>query len=301
MRIKRSDGAEPRLAIFRADATAAIGAGHVSRCLSLAKSLSAAGWSCVVVSGRGASDALPAPWPAAIPAVELDGDSVAEASEMAARWPNGTDLLVVDHYCRDARLERACRPWARKILVLDDLADRPHDCDMLLDPAADRHAAEYSALVPEGCTLLLGPAYFPLRASFAAARRSAVACRQADANPRRLLLSFGATDPGNVTSAVLDILARADLPLAVDILLGAGAPHLEAVRAKVAALPFAAFLHIAIDDVARLLSDADLAVGAGGGSAWERCCLGLPSIVMPNISAHSRSNITRGYCHSTPP
>ncbi len=272
--------AEPRLAILRADASAAIGAGHAARCLSLARSLTAAGWSCVLVSGRGATDALPSPWPATVAAAELAGDAAAEPSELAAHWPEGADLLVVDHYHRGEKFERACRPWARRILVLDDLADRPHDCDILLDPAASRRDSDYAALVPEGCMLLLGPAYLPLRASFAAARRSAMARRAEEVQPRRLLLSFGATDPDNVTSAVLDILVRANWPLAVDILLGAGAPHLEAVRIKATAMPFATDIHVAIEDVAGLLSAADLAVGAGGGGAWERCCLGLPSIVM---------------------
>lgn len=276
--------AKPRLAIFRADATAAIGAGHAARCLSLARSLTEAGWSCVLVSGCGGGDALPSPWPAEIVAVELAVDEPAEAGALAARWPQGADLLVVDHYHRDANFERACRPWARRILVLDDLANRPHDCDTLLDPAANRCNEDYAAFVPESCMLLLGPAYLPLRASFAAARRSALARRTPDEKPRRLLLSFGATDPDNITSVVLDILARADWPLAVDILLGAAAPHLEAVRAKAAALPFPTILHVAIEDVAGLLSIADLAVGAGGGGAWERCCLGLPSIVLCTAS-----------------
>ncbi len=272
--------AEQRLAIFRADATAAIGAGHAARCLSFAQALIGAGWSCVFASGRGANGALPSPWPTEISAVELTVDAAAEPDELAALWPEGVDLLVVDHYGRDENFERACRPWAQRILALDDLADRPHDCDMLLDPAACRRDVDYAALVPEGCMFLLGPAYLPLRASFAAARRPALARRQREEKPRRLLLSFGATDPDNVTSAVLDILARANRPLAVDILLGAGAPHVEAIRTKAAASPFPARLLVALKDVTGLLSDVDIAIGAGGGSAWERCCLGLPSILM---------------------
>jgi UDP-2,4-diacetamido-2,4,6-trideoxy-beta-L-altropyranose hydrolase len=212
--------------------------------------------------------------------LELAVDTAAEPGELAARWPQGADLLVVDHYGRDANFERACRPWARRILVLDDLADRPHDCDMLLDPAASQCDADYAALVPPGCMLLLGPAYLPLRASFAAMRRPVLARRQREQKPRRLLLSFGATDPDNVTSAVLDILARAEWPFAVDILLGAAAPHLEAVRKSAAAASFPARLHVALKDVAGLLGDVDIAIGAGGGGAWERCCLGLPSIVI---------------------
>jgi len=238
----------------------------------------------VLVSGRGAGDALPAPWPLEIAAVELDVDAAAEPGALATRWPEGADLLVVDHYHRGENFERACRPWARRILVLDDLANRSHDCDILLDPAANRCDADYAALVPEKCMLLLGPAYLPLRASFADLRHFALARRTQEVKPRRLLLSFGATDPDNITSMVLDILARAEWSLAVDILLGAGAPHVEGVRAKAAAVRFPAVVHVALEDVAGLLSDVDIAVGAGGGGAWERCCLGLPSVVLCTAS-----------------
>jgi UDP-2,4-diacetamido-2,4,6-trideoxy-beta-L-altropyranose hydrolase len=268
-----------RLAIFRADASVAIGAGHVARCLSLAGWLTANGWSCVLARGRGASDALLPSLPPGVTTVEFDCDAAAEPGELAALWPGGCDLFVVDHYRRDAGYEQACRPWARRILVIDDLADRPHDCEFLLDPAACRVAADYTGLVPKSSQLLLGPAYLPLRSGFAAHRRQALARRAMAEKPRRLLLSFGATDCDNVTTAVLDILAQSQHRLAVDILLGAGAPHLDSLRRKLEALPFPARLHIAIEDVAGLLAASDIAIGAGGGSAWERCCLGLPSIV----------------------
>jgi len=273
---------ESRLAVFRADASSTIGAGHAVRCLSLAQALAGAGWSCALVSGCDANDALPLPLPPGITGVELGSIAAAEPDELTARWPDGCDLFVVDHYHRAADYERACRPWARRILALDDLADRPHDCDFLLDPAACRLASEYTDLLPEGRTILLGPAYLPLRADFAARRRHALARRDLVEQPRRLLLSFGATDPGNATSAILDTLAQSQLQMDVDILLGAGSPHLEAVRQKAEAAPFPAVLHVGIDNVADLLSAADLAIGAGGGGAWAcpPSCYAQPQINM---------------------
>ena len=271
--------AEPRLAVFRADATAALGAGHAMRCLSLAGTLAAAGWTSVLASGRGTNDALPRHLPPGVAVAELDGGAAAEPGRLATLWPDGCDLFVLDHYAREAEYEKACRPWARRILVMDDLANRPHDCDVLLDPAVCRTEADYAGLVPEHSLLLLGPAYLPLRDGFAACRRGALARRASAEQPRRLLLSFGATDPGNASGAVLDILTRAQQLLTVDILLGDGAPHLEAVRRKAEAAPYPARLHVGIEDVADLLAAADIAIGAGGGGAWERCCLGLPSIV----------------------
>jgi RimJ/RimL family protein N-acetyltransferase len=128
--------------------------------------------------------------------------------------------------------------------------------------------------------LLLGPAYLPLRPAFSARRRSALKRRALTEQPHRLLLSFGATDPGNATSAVLDILMQSQQQLAVDILLGASSRHLESVRLKAESAPFPVCLHVGIDNVADLLSAADLAIGAGGGGAWERCCLGLPTLLL---------------------
>lgn len=283
-KMDRRVNADRRLAVFRADASAAIGAGHVARCLSLARWLAANGWSCALASVCGVRGSLELPMPPGMTQFKLNGDAAAAPRELAARWPGGCDLLVIDHYGLNASDEQACRPWARRILVIDDLADRPHDCEVLLDPAPRRLASDYAGLVPDDSLLLLGPAYLPLRAAFAAHRHHALARRALAEKPRRLLLSFGATDPDNVTSAVLDMLAQLKPELSVDVLLGAGAPHLEAVRGKVEAAPFSAHLHVGIEDVAGLLAATDLAIGAGGGGAWERCCLGLPSIVLCTAS-----------------
>lgn len=146
------------LAVFRADASSVLGGGHVMRCLTLAGALSDAGWTCAFAARPGAADAVPALARSGYDVVTLDGAEADEPGVLARRWPEGPDWLVVDHYGLGADFETSCRPWARNIMVLDDLADRTHDCEVLLDQNLGRENGAYSALVPEGCGVLLGPA-----------------------------------------------------------------------------------------------------------------------------------------------
>src|SRR6185295_15418548 len=110
----------------------------------------------------------------------------------------------VDHYGRDISFERKCRPWAKRILVIDDLADRSHDCDILADSNASSDA-KYQKLVPENCRLLVGPSFAPLRSEFRRARAAALA-RRTDTAVGRVLVSFGQIDSINVSGIALDIL-----------------------------------------------------------------------------------------------
>lgn len=260
-----------RLAVFRCDAGITLGGGHVMRCLSLAGALERAGWSTAFAVLRGSEAVVPA----------LHGrevlllDDPADVPALLRRWPDGVDLLVVDHYGLDARFEAACAGWAHRRLVLDDLADRPHDADMLLDQTHGRRPEDYRALVPAGCRMLIGPAFALLRPDFAALRPQALDRRSGALT--RILVSFGATDPADATSRVLAGIALSRLDVAVDVVLGREAPFLDKVRQ---ALGARATLHVGTNDMARLMLDADLAFGGGGSTAWERCCLGLPSVIL---------------------
>jgi UDP-2,4-diacetamido-2,4,6-trideoxy-beta-L-altropyranose hydrolase len=272
---------QPRAAVFRVDASTEIGGGHVMRCLTLADALVRHGWRCAFACRPGSAET--------VPALERSGHAIGilestendESAELAARWPDGVDLLVVDHYRRDVRFERACRPWARRIMAIDDLADRRHDADLLLDQTLGRSAESYAGLVPSSCRLLLGSAYVLLRPQFAAARTTALARRHAQAGRlERILVALGLSDPHDVTSVALRGIAETGLDVAVDVVLGPAAPHLGAVRRLAASLPQPATLHVGVDDMASLMVDADLAIGAAGSSSWERCCLGLPTLVV---------------------
>lgn len=278
------------LAVVRADAGPAIGIGHVMRCRVLAAALAARGWR----TGFAVSAETPAAAPDAIgdaPLILEPGLPPAlEPAALARRWPEGARLLVVDHYRRDAAFERACRPWARAVLAVDDLADRGHDADVVLDANLGRRAADYDGLAP-GARRLIGPRWLPLRPEFARLRPAALA-RRAEAGPvRRVLVCLGGTDPGGHTALALETLAGLDDTITVDVVTGPAAPHLDALRGLLPRLPFAATLHVGSGRIADLMTEADLAIGAGGSMGWERCCLGLPSTAL--IVADNQRQATR--------
>lgn len=270
------------LAVLRADASRAIGTGHVVRCLALAEFLEDAGWRAVFAQNADSEAANPSALDRheriVLAATDVDG----EAAELAERF-GSCDLLVVDHYGRDRRFEAACQSWARQILVLDDLADRPHACAALLDPARDAASLDYRGLVPADCALLLGPQFAPLRRQFQAARQPALRQRRTMAEPRRIVISIGGIDADNVTSRALAAVLQAAPAADVDVVLGRAAPHLEAVRALARSHPRHVRVLSDVGDMAALLAAADIGIGAAGTSSWERCCLGLPSIALPVV------------------
>ena len=272
-------------AVFRCDASPAIGGGHVMRCLSLARALRDRGWLCLFAVSGETPATLPRLTAATDGLMVLSPQSAAdEADAIAARLDGPADLLVVDHYQRDAGFERACRGWAHRILVIDDLANRRHDADVLVDPTCGRNAWDYDGLVPRHCRILAGSDYALLRPEFAAARPDAVERRQRTTEMKRILVAFGAGEVGDATRLALRAIAMSGLDVAADVVMGAASKGLAAVQADVAAMPQAIRLHVDTGDLAGLMSDADLAIGAGGGLSWERCCLGLPTVVLETAS-----------------
>ena len=263
-------------AIFRADASPEIGSGHVMRCLALAEALEATGgWRCGLATRPETGAMVPSIRNLRCDHVEIDGD---EPAALAGGWPSGCDLLVVDHYRRDADFEIACRPWARRIMVIDDLADRPHECDLLLDQTAGRETSDYGAIAPASCRMMMGSSYALLRPEFLAARASALESR---ARPvRRILVALGASDPGDATSLVLDGIALSGVEASIDVVLGKDTPHLANVRDRIASMPHETVLRRAASNMAELMSSADMAIGAAGTTSWERCCLGLPTLIV---------------------
>lgn len=204
-----------------------------------------------------------------------------DADQTIAAAMNGSrslEWLIVDSYALGAQWESRLRAIAPRIMVIDDLANRAHDCDVLLDQNLHRDLdVRYDGLVPARCRRLLGPQYALLRREFAEARAG---MRARDGAVRRILIFFGGSDASNETAKALKAVEMLDdNGLAVDVILGATAPHLEAVRGSCAALPRAR-LHCDPDNIAQLMGSADLSIGAAGSTTWERCCLGLPSVLI---------------------
>lgn len=282
---------------FRVDASSVIGSGHVMRCLTLADCLRDSGADIVfvcrahdghlmdTVRRRGhAVESLPTPQ--TDPALDgyaawlgvpqsLDADDTLAA--LGGRGWVRVDWLVVDHYALDEDWEGRMRGCAARILVIDDLADRRHDCDVLLDQnlVAD-FETRYSGLLPDKAEVLLGPTYALLRPDFA---ELAGTKRPRGCSTRRILIFMGAVDRGTTLRALQGFVALGRGDIACDVVCFNTNPNIEAIE-RIAGAQANVVLHGALPSLAPLMAQADIAIGAGGATSWERLCLGLASIVI---------------------
>lgn len=260
--------------LFVVDAGPQVGGGHVMRSLTLAQALEARGATCLFAAPPAVAAVLAAfaPRTARRSLPELSPQDLVQAAQTLAQ---DAEAVVIDHYGLGAAEHR--RISSLPTLVIDDLADRPLGADLVLDSGPARRAEDYAGLVPPGATLLLGPAYAPVRPAFAALREAALARRAAGGPVRRILVSLGLTDVGAITGRVVERLLPRIGDTALDVVLGGGAPSLPALRAiEDPRLT----LHIDTQAMPRLTLEADLAVGAGGSTSWERCILGLPTLTL---------------------
>ena len=294
--------------LFRCDASLSIGSGHLMRCRTLARELQRRGAEITFLCRRQPGDlvtlleqefpVLALPEQPLEPCYGLEGrelygawlgcsqtidaaqclEALAQAGITSASW------LVADHYGLDARWEAqllgglAGGAAAPKLLVIDDLADRPHQADLLLDQNFFGEATEqrYQGLVPPQCRQLLGPHYALLGLEYA--QLHPLVPQRTEL--RRVLVFFGGVDPANLTCRALEALIDPALAhLAVDVVLGRQSPYRQVVEELVARRPYTT-LHGPLPSLAGLIARADLAIGAGGATTWERACLGLPSLVV---------------------
>lgn len=242
-----------------------IGGGHVSRCRVLKSALELQG--CGVDFN---------------PLVGID--SVVELLKK-----NSYDVLIVDDYSIDYIFEQQCRQWVKYIICIDDLANRQHDCDLLLDSTPGQSYTKYQNKVPDSCRLLLGSQYALVASEFRQYRSRSLEYRQSIDVVEQIIISFGATDPDDWSSSCLEALAPIIPQTKIHVALTNMAPHLNHVREICDAV--GATLYVNSKDIAYLMADADLAIGACGGSSWERCCLGLPSIV--GITASNQEYVAK--------
>jgi UDP-2,4-diacetamido-2,4,6-trideoxy-beta-L-altropyranose hydrolase len=288
--------------LFRADASNEIGTGHVMRCLTLADALESQGVECQFIcrtpSGHisdhikdrgfrvydlgtesssltyGTVDALDhAHWLG----VSQEYD-VQQCKEIVTAFK--PDLIVVDHYALDQEWED-CFGSTCKIVVIDDLADRSHVCDLLLDQTYGRMAVEYASLVPDKCISLCGSEFSLLRPEFAELRAASLLRRDAPVC-RKILVNMGGVDNDNITCHVLKQLDLS--PYVTDceivVVMGKSAPWLNQVTETAEAISLSTEVLVGVSNMAELMASADLAIGAAGSTAWERCCLGLPTIML---------------------
>lgn len=266
--------------LFRADGGAAIGSGHLRRCLSLAERLRDWGNDCLFICrasdrsfNRLVSDAgfdlIELPAAEAVPPVR-DAEQTLAAADTRAPF----DVVIVDHYGLDNTWEKAVRGATRRLAVIDDLADRHHDSDLLVD-VAPGDPARYDGLVPAGCQRLLGPTYALLRPEFARLRPSLT---EHSGAVDRILISFGGVDSDDLTGTAIAAIRAVRPNVAIDAVVTGLSQHRQTLENGAAHDPHLT-VHVDAANMAELMQTADLAIGAGGSTSWERACMGLPSIV----------------------
>lgn len=296
--------------VFRTDASLQIGTGHVMRCLTLADALRNKGVKCQFICREHPGNLIEHIRSKGYVTHSLPLCGEAEGDLAHSHWLGATqmqdaeacepalaqlkpDWLVVDHYALDVRWESSLRAYYGQLMVIDDLADRRHACHLLLDQTFGRDAGDYRPWVPADCTLLCGSAYALLRPEFAALRPYSLQ-RRKQPTLNRLLVTLGGVDNGNVTSKVLTALQNCPLPAdcQITVVMGSTAPWLNEVKQQARLMPWPTTVCVGVNNMAQLMADSDLAIGAAGATSWERCCLGLPTIML--VLAENQSLIARG-------
>ncbi len=264
-------------AAFRFRAGTAVGGGHAIRCMTLAEELARLGWDCMLECNADAPEVVGALRRSSVPIAPLEQG-------------RPVNLVVIDDYGVDATAEQVQRKRTERLFVIDDLADRPHLCETLLDPTPGVAPSMHETNVPAGCRMLLGPRYAPLRPAFRDARQDALARRAPD-GINRVLVMPGQVDQADLSSLSLGAIRKALPHAEIDLVLGAGAPHLERLRGEAGK---GLTLHVDVDAqaMADLMTRADLAIGAGGGGTLERCALGLPTVLV--IVAENQRYVAAG-------
>jgi len=283
--------------IFRVDASLKIGTGHVVRCLTLGKILKENGarvsFICRAHKGH-LIDKIRANG-FYVFVLEFSTKTKVNNRLSHSHWLGTTqhqdaqdctnvlektkiDLLVVDHYGIDKEWQQAFKSCYDKLMVIDDLADRQHQCDILLDQNLfDNMSIRYLDKVPKQCVKLLGAQYALLHPEYAELRKKLM--------PRtlpikRLLIFFGGVDCHNITGLTLDALNESPtLFEVIDVVLSTQSLYYDVIKRQ-AAQSLNINLHSDLPTLAPLMAKADLSIGAGGSTIWERFCLGLPSMVI---------------------
>jgi len=255
-------------ALFRFEASSSIGAGHAIRSCVIADELTERGWSCKLITTQTSYDFIPA-----LSRFErIDPD-------LYPSKPLKADLLVVDNYELDHKYESWMRQHVKKIMVIDDLANRHHDCDILLDQTYGRSVKDYKPLVPDHCEILTGIDYVLLRKEIRDMRDKALKKRRITTKVERILVSLGGSDPKNYTKKALEMIVEGGFKGKIDVVLGFTSAYKESLEKYVDEHGLNVTFHINAD-MAQLMYEADLCIGAAGSSVWERLYLGLPQVLI---------------------
>jgi UDP-2,4-diacetamido-2,4,6-trideoxy-beta-L-altropyranose hydrolase len=289
--------------VFRVDASLQMGTGHVMRCLTLAQYLKANGidveFICRKHKGNLISKICLSGF--VVHELALSKESKVDGKLSHSHWlgvmqqqdakeckdilvKTKVDWLIVDHYALDEGWHDILRPHYYKLMVIDDLADRIFQCDVLLNQNLGTSEADYIHKVPDNCQLLLGCEFGLLRPEFAQLRDKALSKRKHTKIINNILISMGGNDSKNIT---YNILKKINNNMDVVVVLGQVSQHIQMIKEYVNGKSIKVI--IGANNMSELMTNADLAIGAGGSTSWERCCLGLPTLLF--VTADNQQKI----------
>lgn len=264
------------LAVFRADADPRIGGGHIMRCLTLAAAFRRVGWRCAIATIAASSATVPALAKSGHTILEVGGDPIADAHRISEYFGAKADLLIIDHPGWAAIDEAHLRPAATMTMAIDGLRRR-HATDLWLDPNPDHALEDLRQQVAAGCDILLGLQFMPIAPAVVAARDTSLSSRRDRGfQVGRVLVNFGAGDQSAALELALRGIAQSGRKPRTTVVAGT---HVARCRALAGELALECEILVWSDQLGELMLQADLMIGAAGISAWERCCLGLPSLV----------------------
>ncbi|MDM5246500.1 UDP-2,4-diacetamido-2,4,6-trideoxy-beta-L-altropyranose hydrolase [Lysinibacillus sp. G4S2] len=290
------------IVLIRTDSSIQIGSGHVMRCLTLAKQLRNYNvkvyFICRELEGNmveyirkegfevfvltRVNTALHWEW-----VRDFWLEDAMETIDVIAEIQGSVDMVIVDHYSIDFKWEGVVRPYTEKMMIIDDLADRKHDTDLLLDQNYYNGLEQrYDNMVAPSCKLLLGPNFLLLREEFLLSLKTNT---DSDTNKLKILLFFGGTDPTGETLKVLKAISEIrNIPITMDVIIGEGNPDKQKIEILCRKISDCR-LYSQVNNMSELIQKADVGIGAGGTNLWERCILKLPSLVI--ITAKNQEEV----------
>jgi len=287
--------------VFRVDSSLQIGMGHISRCLSLADALSSKGVDCFFICNAFEGNSIDTVVSRGYPAYAISNGSKFSA-RFKSKIPNGEcdvierevdaiqtrdvlskinpDWIVVDHYQIDVNWEKMVKLQCRRLMVIEDMPNRPHHCDLLVDHNAKRNACDYRLLIPDQSKILLGLDYLLISQEYEKYRMESLFNKNLGLL-NKILISMGGGDSSNITSEILDaidaICSTFDIKLSV--VANSKSEGIDNLLLRIKQMTCDVEIYLDMPNLTKLMADSDLAIGGAGVSAWERCIMGLPSIV----------------------
>ena len=293
---------DKKIIFIRVDSSTKIGYGHLIRCLALADTLKKSfkiNFICTNLNGNLISQICKKKFEVFRFNTKSQRINVKKDAEktisIIKKHRNKKSLLILDSYILSQEWENRVKPYVKRLIVIDDLMDRKHSCDLIIDQNLHTQMNSlYTKSVPKNCVKLLGPDYAILRNQFIAQRKYA---KIRSLPIKNILVSFGGTDNENHTLHALTSLKKLNSNVDVNVVTGTANIGKKIIK-NFCKKNFNYNYFEQVENMAKLMQVADLCIGSSGTTTWERCCVGLPAIaiVASNDQKDIASAVSKNKC-----